>query len=115
MKLIFYSSFLLFLILFSRCISGTLDRNEQKWILGPFTKMDSNNPILIPDSTLSFYCPINRKEVKWAARNVLNPAAVIKNHQVYLFFRAQDKQGTSRIGCAVSDDGINFNLKNKLI
>lgn len=78
------------------------------WELTGFTKVDSLNPILVPDSFASFSCPIRQKEVLWSKRNVLNPAAVVKGNQVYLFFRAQDAAGTSRIGMAVSSDGLHF-------
>jgi predicted GH43/DUF377 family glycosyl hydrolase len=109
-----YACVILFLsFIVTTCKPVTDDRSvtKQDWILGPFYKKDSKNPILVPDSTLSFYCPIRKREVRWAARNVLNPAAVVKDNQVFLFFRAQDKQGTSRIGLAVSNDGINFKIK----
>jgi len=33
---------------------------------------------------------------------------VVKDNKVYLFYRAQDSRGTSRIGLAISDDGIHF-------
>ncbi|NND62355.1 MAG: glycosidase, partial [Flavobacteriaceae bacterium] len=45
---------------------------------------------------------------KWEERNVLNPTAIVKDNRVYLFYRAQDSMGTSRIGMAISDDGLNF-------
>ena len=83
------------------------------WQLGPFTKVDDSNPILEPDSTLTFLCPLSKTEVKWASRNVLNPAAVVKDGKVYLFFRAQDRQGTSRIGMAESTDGIHFKIREQ--
>jgi len=79
-----------------------------EWQLTGFSKVDSINPILVPDSTARFTCPIRQTEVAWSRRNVLNPAAVVKGDQVYLFFRAQDTSGTSRIGLAVSSDGLHF-------
>ncbi len=78
------------------------------WPLSGFVKVDSLNPILQPDSTLTFTCPLRGEPVHWEARNVLNPAAVVKDDQIYLFYRAQDPQGTSRIGLAVSNDGLHF-------
>ena len=80
----------------------------QHWPLKGFVKADSINPILKPADKLSFECPLNKKPVLWEERNVLNPAAVIRNDTVYLFYRAQDLQGTSRIGIAYSTDGLHF-------
>jgi predicted GH43/DUF377 family glycosyl hydrolase len=77
-------------------------------------KKPSTNPILAADSTYVFYCPIQKKEVKWQKADVFNPAAIVKGDSVYLLFRAEDNknatlgQRTSRIGLAVSADGIHF-------
>ncbi len=78
------------------------------WQLKNFVKIDSLNPILRPDSTPVFNCPLRKESVAWEARNVLNPSAVVKDGKVYLFYRAQDSMGTSRIGLAISNDGMNF-------
>jgi beta-1,2-mannosidase len=80
----------------------------ESWAMLGFEKVDSLNPILAPNADLTFTCPISKKEVHWQERNVLNPSAVVKDGQVHLFFRAQDQEGTSRIGLAVSDDGLHF-------
>jgi beta-1,2-mannosidase len=78
------------------------------WAISSLVKVDSLNPILKPDDQLSFKCPIAKKTVQWESRNVLNPAAVVKGDSVYLFYRAQDATGTSRIGLAVSGDALHF-------
>ena len=87
-----------------------LVKPEEKntWAMLDFVKVDSINPILKPTPSLSFECPLNKKEVFWEERNVLNPSAIVKNGKVYLFYRAQDKDGTSRIGMATSSDGLHF-------
>ena len=82
--------------------------NGQSWAFANFEKVDSLNPILNPSSELMFECPIAKKQVKWEERNVLNPSAIVKGDQVFLFYRAQDESGTSRIGLAVSADGLRF-------
>lgn len=50
--------------------------------------------------------------VKWEEKDVFNPAAVVKDGKVYLLYRAEDTvgkyAGTSRIGLAVSTDGLHF-------
>ena len=72
------------------------------------------NPILKADSSLIFYDSLKKTMVKWQKADVFNPAAVVKNGKVYLFTRSEDNPAailggrTSRIGIAVSDDGINF-------
>lgn len=78
------------------------------WEIGPFIKADSLNPILLPDSGQVFTCPVTEQLVRWESRNVLNPTAVIKDGKVYLLYRAQDSAMTSRIGLAISEDGLHF-------
>lgn len=78
------------------------------WEIGPFVKADSLNPILLPDSGQLFTCPVTAQPVKWESRNVLNPTAVIKDRKVYLLYRAQDAAMTSRLGLAISEDGVHF-------
>ncbi len=78
------------------------------WAFEEFIKVDSLNPILTPASDLTFTCPLSDKEVSWESRNVLNPSAVVKDGKVHLFYRAQDASGTSRIGLAISNDGLRF-------
>lgn len=77
-------------------------------MLGGFIKVDSLNPILSADSSRLFLCPITRKSIKWKERNVLNPCAVLKDGKVWLLYRAQDNAMTSRLGLAISDDGLHF-------
>lgn len=91
---------------------ATNDAKENKdWTLLPFVKADDVNPILIPDSSAIFNCPIIGK-VKWEEKDVFNPAAVIRHDTVFLLYRAEDKigkfAGTSRIGLAWSIDGLHF-------
>ena len=77
-----------------------------------FAKADSVNPVLLPDSTLQFLCPIRKEVVRWEAKDVFNPAAIVRNDTVFLLYRAEDLvgkfAGTSRIGLAWSTDGLHF-------
>jgi predicted GH43/DUF377 family glycosyl hydrolase len=82
--------------------------NTNNWMFDAFVKVDSINPILKPSNALKFIDPITTSEVNWEERNVLNPTAVVKDDKVYLMYRAQDLNGTSRIGMAISDDGLHF-------
>jgi len=90
--------------------SGQLEVLQEKptWQIGPFEKVDSLNPILEPTSTQRFIDPITEKTVEWESRNVLNPSAIVKDNKVFLIYRAQDEAMTSRLGLAISEDGLNF-------
>jgi predicted GH43/DUF377 family glycosyl hydrolase len=44
----------------------------------------------------------------WEAEGVFNPAVLHINNRVHLLYRAQGRDGISRIGYASSSDGINF-------
>jgi len=83
-------------------------KENAHWMFPEFVKVDSINPILNPSSDLKFIEPINHTEIKWEERNVLNPTAVVKDNKVYLMYRSQDLNGTSRIGMAISEDGLHF-------
>jgi beta-1,2-mannosidase len=84
---------------------------ETSWMLTPVEKHNGNFPLLKSDTT-SFFCPVTKTMVKWQESYVFNPAAIVRDNKVYLIFRGEDKigqyGGTSRLGLAVSDDGLNF-------
>ena len=83
-----------------------------EWGMGPFLK--HAQPVLSPAADSRFRCPVIGREVRWEAQNVYNPAAVVRESKVYLFYRADDRNPalkwgrTCRIGLAWSDDGTNF-------
>jgi predicted GH43/DUF377 family glycosyl hydrolase len=85
------------------------------WGLGPFTRPEGVNPIIVPDTNSLFDCPISGKSVRWQALHTFNPAAVVKDGKVFVLYRAEDITGstmlgthTSRLGMAVSEDGLHF-------
>ncbi len=102
---------LLLIILFNS--TGYCQIKITEWQLGKFVK-PATNPIMQADSTYLFNCPVKKQLVQWQKADVFNPAAIVKGNKVYVLFRAEDVPGTgigmrtSRIGIAVSDDGINF-------
>lgn len=108
MKVFF--SFAVFMLLFNACQNDNKNNQAQtdSWGISHIVKADSLNPILQPSHEVIFKDPVSGKNVFWEARNVLNPAAIVNEHNVYLLYRAQDSMGTSRIGLAVSDDGLHF-------
>ncbi|MFZ5971168.1 MAG: glycoside hydrolase family 130 protein [Bacteroidota bacterium] len=81
------------------------------WAMLPFTKVDSVNPILEKGMN-EFRCPIRQQTIRWDEKDVFNPAAVVRDGKVYMVFRAEDTigkhAGTSRLGLAVSNDGLHF-------
>lgn len=104
-------SFFVLLLIFVGCKNESAQKPEfstKSWVMEGFQKADSINPILEPTAESKFVCPISGQEVAWEARNTLNPSAVVKDGKIYLFYRAQDPTGTSRIGLATSSDGLHF-------
>jgi predicted GH43/DUF377 family glycosyl hydrolase len=91
---------------------GMTNEERPDWQLTPFLKIDSLNPVLSPSSRLTFQCPVRGEEVRWEEKDVFNPAAVNRDDQIYLLYRAEDVvgrfAGTSRLGLAVSSDGLHF-------
>ena len=87
------------------------DESKNDWALLSFEKVDSVNPVLTPGPN-TFMDPIWEKNIAWEEKDVFNPAIVVKDNKVYMLYRAQDKiglpGGTSRIGLAVSTDGLHF-------
>lgn len=86
---------------------------KQTWAITNFIRPEGKNPIISPDS-VTFYCPMRKKEVKWEESDTFNPAATIKDGNIVVLYRAEDNsaQGigsrTSRIGYAESEDGISM-------
>jgi predicted GH43/DUF377 family glycosyl hydrolase len=84
-------------------------------MLGPFTKANDVNPIILPRPTPEFRSPTNDSTVRWEETATFNPAAVVKDGKVFVLYRAEDASGelrigghTSRIGLAESIDGLRF-------
>jgi predicted GH43/DUF377 family glycosyl hydrolase len=85
--------------------------SDTTWAMLPFVKVDSVNPVLSAGD-YTFTCPVRKQKVKWEEKDVFNPAAIVRDDKIYLLYRAEDKigkfAGTSRLGLAVSDDGLHF-------
>ena len=103
-------------ILMLGCNQNTKHKNNNRVIFNDFSSFSkpAKNPILEPDSTFNFQSSITGENVSWQKADVFNPAAIVKDDKVYLLFRAEDNPSailghrTSRIGLAISEDGINF-------
>ncbi len=106
------SMLLLLLAMLFACTKKNGQQQTSNWPIGPFVKVDSVNPVLEPLSSTTFYCPVRKDSVRWEEKDVFNPSAVVRDGKVYLLYRAEDvvgkHAGTSRLGLAVSDDGLHF-------
>ncbi len=104
------SSFLLFLLTPIWLLAQPTP--QKPWMLGPFVKQNAINPILSANPKTTFFCPIRQKTMRWEEKDVYNPTAVVRNGKVYMLYRAEDTVrrvgGTSRLGLAVSTDGLRF-------
>jgi predicted GH43/DUF377 family glycosyl hydrolase len=87
------------------------------WELGPFERFESENPCLNVRPDTTFDCPLQQRPIAWEAKDVFNPAAVVRGGLVHLLYRAEDHDGnlagTSRVGLALSADGVSFPLSTR--
>ena len=110
----------LFFILLVACSPSAKNENESQeintspsnsWQLLPFSK-HAENPVLGPKESTLFYCPARNEKVAWEVKDLFNPAAIVKDGKVHMIYRAEDSvgahAGTSRLGLAISEDGIRF-------
>jgi predicted GH43/DUF377 family glycosyl hydrolase len=74
--------------------SGLLS-SAQNRTLGPWTRL-TNDPIISPQGD------------GWESAGTFNPAVIRHRGKFVMLYRAQDKNGTSRLGYAESADGIHF-------
>lgn len=84
-------------------------------MLGPFERPENAKPIISPKENTSFTDPMSEREVNWESMATFNPAAIIKDDKIHVFYRAEEKLGekeigghTSRLGLAISEDGITY-------
>ncbi|MGM9767655.1 MAG: glycoside hydrolase family 130 protein [Candidatus Cryptobacteroides sp.] len=81
------------------------------WALGEFVRPEGVNPVIRPDSSVTFICPMSGKPVGWKESDTFNPAATVYDGKIAVLYRAEDNsatgigQRTSRIGLAFTSDG----------
>jgi len=102
-----FSSLATFLLL-SACSTQRVSVPLTDWVKPP------ENPILSADARYTFVDPVKQDTVHWQAADVFNPAAIVKDGKIHLLYRCEDNPKahlggrTSRLGLAVSEDGIHF-------
>ncbi len=95
-------------------VFGCSSADSTEWKVKGFERADKVNPILEPNPGSVFCCPIQQHKVRWESDHAFNPGAVVRGGKVYLIYRAEDNFGegighhTSRLGLAVSEDGLHF-------
>ncbi len=111
------------LLLFIACKTNSHEKvisenTEKPWMLGPFTRPKNAQPIIQRDTSTIFRDPMSGREVAWQSKATFNPAAIVKDHKIHVLYRAEqdrhiDSIGghTSRIGLAISEDGINYHTE----
>ncbi len=95
--------------------TGSHAQNSQPWVIGPFARPASGNPVITPELDSTFDDPILKTPAHWEALHTFNPAAIVRGGKVYVLYRAEDNSGpmqigmhVSRLGLAESEDGIHF-------
>jgi beta-1,2-mannosidase len=96
-------------------ITGLSAQTRATWVIGPFSRPASGNPVISPRPQSDFEDPLLKRPVHWEALHTFNPAAIVRDQNVYVLYRAEDDSGamqigmhTSRLGLAQSADGIHF-------
>ncbi len=95
--------------------AGLWAQSPIQWVIGPFARPATGNPVIAPNPASTFQDPILHAAVQWEALHTFNPAAVVRHGKIYVLYRAEDNSGameigghTSRLGMAESGDGIRF-------
>lgn len=96
------------------CADGGLP----EWAFGEFVRPEGVNPIIEPDTSSTFFCPMRGEIVKWECADTFNPGAVEKDGKVCILYRAEDDPTagiggrTSRLGYAESADGVTIDYRS---
>lgn len=115
---LFTCSLLLFLtqnLVYAQQVENVLPN----WAFGGFVRPEGVNPIIVPNAQSIFIDSISKRQINWESNDTFNPAAVVKDDKIVVLYRAEDKSGigigfrTSRLGYAISSDGLHFERKDK--
>jgi predicted GH43/DUF377 family glycosyl hydrolase len=75
-------------------------QDSASWPFGAWHRM-SETPVISPQGD------------GWESAGTFNPSVVLRDGKIVMLYRAQDKQGTSRLGYAESVDGIHFTRRSE--
>ncbi|HYM06540.1 MAG TPA: glycoside hydrolase family 130 protein [Terriglobales bacterium] len=81
-------------------LASGLPLSAQNWTLGSWTRW-SNRPIVSPRGD------------GWESAGTFNPAVILRHGKLVMLYRAQDRNGTSRLGYAESADGLHFKRRSR--
>lgn len=107
--------YLLPFILFAGLNTSAQNKNVLPgWALGGFVRPGSVNPVITADSNTTFTDPMTNAPIHWETNDTFNPGAAVKDGKIVVLYRSEDNTGvkigrrTSRLGYAVSSDGLHF-------
>ena len=105
-------------LLLHTIISFAGDNVLPHWAIGGFTRPEGKNPMVSPIAESFFLCPVKKTNVRWECADTFNPAAVVKDGNVCILYRAEDDpdagigKRTSRIGLVESKDGVTIDARS---
>lgn len=116
-----YSPILTLVFLFCTGISSPAQNKNTfpDWAFGDFLRPGGVNPVISADSATRFLDPMTKSWIHWQANDTFNPAAAVKGGKIVVLYRSEDKSGikigsrTSRLGYAISKDGLRFTRRNE--
>jgi beta-1,2-mannosidase len=89
------------------------------WALGGFVRPNGVNPVISVDTNTTFTDPMTNAKIHWESNDTFNPGAAVKDGKMVVLYRSEDKTGikigsrTSRLGYAVSPDGLHFTRRTE--
>lgn len=107
-------AYLLLVVVFVTSCTEKKQAEFPDWAWTNFQRPEGINPIISPNATSVFYCPMRQDSVAWEASDTFNPAATIYDGKVVVLYRAEDNSAvgigsrTSCLGYAYSNDGLHF-------
>lgn len=120
MKTRYFISLSLILAFGASISSSAQNKNRlPDWAFGDFVRPKGVNPIISADSSTTFLDPMTNSKIHWQANDTFNPGSAVKDGKIVVLYRSEDKTGikigsrTSRLGYAVSKDGLNFKRKTE--
>ena len=78
------------------------------WAWADFQRPEGINPIISPDTTTFFYCPMRQDSIAWEASDTFNPAATVYDGKVVVLYRKEleNPGGCEDPRVAVTEDGL---------